>query len=293
MGFVHVPVKLFSAANGREPVEVEALVDTGAIFTLIPRATLARLGVQPSGRRTFRTIEGRPIEREVGSVLVEVEGCQPPGPVPVIFGEETDSPVLGVTALESMGLEVDPSSGKLRPTDLLMLGVASGSLRGHAHKFGAHIDTDQIIPAKYLVTTDPQELGAHCMENSDQPDFVQKVQPGDIIVADINFGCGSSREHAPISLRGCGVSAVIAKSFARIFFRNSINLGLPVLECPEAVDAIEAGDEVEVDLSTGKIVDLTTEEVFVAKPYEAFMMEIINAGGLVEYTKRKLAAQAG
>ena len=164
------------------------------------------------------------------------------------------------------------------------------TLRGKAHKFGAHIDTDQIIPAKYLVTTDPVELGSHLMETND-PDFATKVSQGDIIVADINFGCGSSREHAPIAIRGAGVSAVIAKSFARIFFRNSINLGLPVLECPEAVDAIEQGDEIEIDLQAGKIRDLTTEEVWVATPYEPFMMEIINAGGLVEYTKRKLAAQ--
>ena len=162
---------------------------------------------------------------------------------------------------------------------------------GKAHIFGDHIDTDQIIPARYLVTTDPQELGSHCMENSDQPDFAKQVQRGDVIVAGINFGCGSSREHAPISIRGCGASAVIAKSFARIFFRNAINLGLPVLECPEAVDAITAGDEIDVDLSSGKIRNLTTEEVFVAKPYEPFMLEIINAGGLVEYTKQKLAAK--
>ena len=166
------------------------------------------------------------------------------------------------------------------------------SMRGRAHTFGAHIDTDQIIPAKYLVTTDPQVLGEHCMENND-PEFAKRVQPGDVIVAGVNFGCGSSREHAPISIRGCGVRAVIAKSFARIFFRNAINLGLPVLECPEAVDAITAGDEIEVDLATGKIRNLTTEEVFVAKPYEPFMLEIINAGGLVEYTKQKLAAKAG
>jgi 3-isopropylmalate/(R)-2-methylmalate dehydratase small subunit len=106
----------------------------------------------------------------------------------------------------------------------------------------------------------------------------------------VNFGCGSSREHAPISIKGCGASAVIAKSFARIFFRNSINLGLPVLECPEAVDAISAGDELDIDLASGKIRNLTTEEVFVAKPYEPFMLEIINAGGLIEYTKAKLAA---
>jgi 3-isopropylmalate/(R)-2-methylmalate dehydratase small subunit len=160
-----------------------------------------------------------------------------------------------------------------------------------AHKFGDHIDTDQIIPAKYLVTTDERELGMHCMETADQ-DFVKRVEPGDVMVAGVNFGCGSSREHAPISIKGAEVSCVIAKSFARIFFRNSINLGLPVLECPEAVDAIEDGDEIEVDLASGKIRDLTTEEVFTAKPYEPFMMEIINAGGLVPYTKQKLAAKS-
>ena len=162
------------------------------------------------------------------------------------------------------------------------------TIRGKAHKFGAHIDTDQIIPAQFLVTTDPQVLGEHCMGNND-PEFAKNVKPGDVIVADVNFGCGSSREHAPIIIRGCGVSAVIAKSFARIFFRNSINLGLPLLECPEAVDAIEAGDEIKVDLSTGTIHDLTTEEVFKAKLYEPFMMEIIEAGGLIAYTKQRLA----
>ncbi len=166
------------------------------------------------------------------------------------------------------------------------------TMRGKAHKFGAHVDTDQIIPAQYLVTTDPKELGQHCLENTD-PEFVGRAQPGDVIVADINFGCGSSREHAPVSIRGAGVSCVIAKSFARIFFRNAINLGLPVLESPEAVDAIEAGDDVEVDLSTGTIRDLTTEEVFKAKPYEPFMLELIEAGGLIPYTKRRLAARQG
>jgi 3-isopropylmalate/(R)-2-methylmalate dehydratase small subunit len=160
-----------------------------------------------------------------------------------------------------------------------------------AHTFGDHIDTDQIIPAQYLVTTDPRELAMHCMETPD-PDFVKRVKPGDVMVAGVNFGCGSSREHAPISIKGAGVSCVIAKSFARIFFRNAINLGLPVLECPEAVEAIEAGDELGVDLSTGTIRNLTTEQVFTAKPYEPFMMEIIQAGGLVEYTKRKLAKSA-
>ena len=162
-----------------------------------------------------------------------------------------------------------------------------------AHTFGDHIDTDQIIPAQYLVTTDPQTLGEHCMEYSEDPDFAKHVAKGDLIVADVNFGCGSSREHAPISIKGAGVSCVIAKSFARIFFRNAINQGLPVLECPEAVDAIHAGDEIDVDLATGTIRNLTTEEVFVAKPYEPFLLELLEAGGIVEYTKRKLAAAKG
>ena len=166
------------------------------------------------------------------------------------------------------------------------------SLRGKAHKFGDHIDTDQIIPAQLLVTTDPVELGKHCMANNDA-EFAGKVEQGDFIVAGVNFGCGSSREHAPISILGAGVSCVIAKSFARIFFRNAINLGLPVLESPEAVEAIAAGDELEVDLSKGTIRNLTTEQLFEAKPFEPFMMEIIEAGGLVEYTKRRLAAQKG
>ncbi len=163
-------------------------------------------------------------------------------------------------------------------------------MQGKAHKFGAHVDTDQIIPASFLVTTDPKELGSHCMEGVD-PEFARKVEAGDIIVADINFGCGSSREHAPISIRGAGVSCIGAKSFARIFFRNSINLGLPVLESPEAVAGIKEGDEVSVDLANGTIRNLTTEQVFKARPYEPFMMELIQAGGLVEYTKRKLAAK--
>ena len=160
-----------------------------------------------------------------------------------------------------------------------------------AHKFGDHIDTDQIIPAQYLVTTDPTELAKHCMETAD-PEFVTRVKEGDVMIGGIDFGCGSSREHAPIALQGAGISCVIAKSFARIFFRNSINLGLPVLESPEAVDAIEQGDEIDVDLATGTIRNLTTEQTFTAKPFEPFMMEIIEAGGLVEYTKRKLAARA-
>ena len=163
-------------------------------------------------------------------------------------------------------------------------------MSGKAHKFGDHLDTDQIIPARYLVTTDPEELAKHCMEDAD-PNFVQHVQEGDVIVAGVNFGCGSSREHAPVSIRGAGVTCVVAKSFARIFFRNAINLGLPVLESEEAVDAIQEGDEVKIDLERGEIHDLTTGQVFQAKPYEPFMIELIQAGGLIEYTKRRLAAQ--
>ncbi len=164
-------------------------------------------------------------------------------------------------------------------------------MKGKAHTFGDHIDTDQIIPAAYLVTTDPKELAKHCMETADE-DFVKRVKEGDVIVGGINFGCGSSREHAPIAIMGAGVPCVIAKSFARIFFRNAINLGLPVLESPEAADAIEQGDEIDVDLATGTIRNLTTEQTFKAKPFEPFMMDIIEAGGLVEYTKKKLAAGA-
>ncbi len=162
--------------------------------------------------------------------------------------------------------------------------------QGKAHKFGDQIDTDQIISARYLTISDVKELASHCLETADR-EFVKKVRPGDILVAGINFGCGSSREHAPISIAGCGVSCVIAKSFARIFFRNSLNLGLPVLESHEAVEGIDAGDELEVDLSTGVIRNLTTEQTFQAKPYEPFMLELIEAGGLIEYTKRRLAAQ--
>src|SRR3989338_8325122 len=125
-------------------------------------------------------------------------------------------------------------------------------LKGKAWKFGADIDTDQIIPARYLNTSDPKELAKHCMEDAD-PEFVKKMKPGDIIVADKNFGCGSSREHAPIAIKTAGISCVIAKSFARIFYRNSFNMGLPIVECPEAVDAIKEGDEVEVDLGSGEI----------------------------------------
>ncbi|MCS7206802.1 MAG: 3-isopropylmalate dehydratase small subunit [Dehalococcoidia bacterium] len=164
-------------------------------------------------------------------------------------------------------------------------------LRGRVHKYGADVNTDVIIPARYLNTIDPKVLAAHCMEDID-PDFVKRVRPGDIIVADRNFGCGSSREHAPIAIKASGISCIIAKTFARIFFRNSINLGLPVLECPEAVDGTQAGDELEVDLSTGTIRNLTRGTTFRAKPFPPFMLEVLAAGGLIEYTKRKLAGMA-
>lgn len=162
------------------------------------------------------------------------------------------------------------------------------NLRGKVHKYGANFDTDAIIPARYLNISEPAELAQHCMEDIDA-EFLKKVRPGDIIVADTNFGCGSSREHAPVAIKAAGVSCVIAKSFARIFFRNAINIGLPLLECPEAVTDTEAGDTLEVDLTTGQIKNVTRDKTFVAKPYPEFMMGIINVGGLVEYTRKKLA----
>lgn len=159
---------------------------------------------------------------------------------------------------------------------------------GSAHRYGRDIDTDVIIPARHLTTTVPAELAKHCLEDLD-PEFVTKVQPGDILVAEENFGCGSSREHAPISIKAAGVSVVIAKSFARIFYRNSINMGLPILECPEACDAISDGDVVSIDADTGTITDETTGVVFHAQPFPPFIQEIINEGGLVARTKKKLA----
>lgn len=159
-------------------------------------------------------------------------------------------------------------------------------LSGRVYKFGADIDTDAIIPARYLNTFDPQELARHCMEDAD-PEFPAKVQAGDIIAADKNFGCGSSREHAPIAIKGAGVSCVIAKSFARIFYRNCINIGLPILECSEAVDAIKEGDQVQVDLETGKITNLRTSEHYQAMPFPEFMQKIMDKGGLINYVKER------
>ena len=160
-------------------------------------------------------------------------------------------------------------------------------LKGKAHKYGADINTDVIIPARYLSLSEPAELAAHCMEDID-PEFVSRVQPGDVMVATTNFGCGSSREHAPLAIKASGISCIIAKSFARIFFRNAINIGLPLLECEAAVDNIEAGDLVEVELSTGSIKNLNSGREFTAKPYPDFMSEIIAAGGLIEHTRKRL-----
>lgn len=163
-------------------------------------------------------------------------------------------------------------------------------LKGKVHKYGADVNTDVIIPARYLNVSEPAELARHCMEDIDR-EFVNKVQSGDIIMATTNFGCGSSREHAPLAIKASGISCIIAKSFARIFFRNSINIGLPLLECDDAVDKTKAGDILEVELSSGRIKNLTNGIVFTAKPYPDFMAELISAGGLVEHTKKRLAGR--
>ena len=162
-------------------------------------------------------------------------------------------------------------------------------LKGRAHKFGANVDTDAIIPARFLTSTDARELGQHLMEGL-VDDFRKRVSPGDMIVATANFGSGSSREHAPLAIKGAGISCVIAQSFARIFFRNAINIGLPLLECADAPE-IDEGDALEVDLATGDINDITKRKAYKSAPYPPFMVEIVNAGGLVEYTKRRLAAK--
>lgn len=159
--------------------------------------------------------------------------------------------------------------------------------KGQVFRYGDNVDTDVIIPARYLNTSDPLELAEHCMEDIDIT-FAKKVHDGDIIVADDNFGCGSSREHAPIAIKASGVSCVIANSFARIFYRNAINIGLPILECPEAVAVIEAGDEVEVDFDSGKITDVTKGQSFQGQAFPPFMQELIAAGGLVNYINQTL-----
>jgi len=157
-------------------------------------------------------------------------------------------------------------------------------VKGSVFKYGENIDTDVIIPARFLTTADPELLKIHCMEDLDG-EFIKKVRPGDIIVAGKNFGCGSSREHAPVAIKASGISCVIAEDFARIFYRNSINMGLPILECKEAYEGIDNGDEVEVDFEEGLIIDKTKDLVFKAKPFPPFIRNIIDAGGLVEYTK--------
>lgn len=158
--------------------------------------------------------------------------------------------------------------------------------KGTAHKVGEHIDTDAIIPARFLVTSDAKELGANCMAGL-EPDWVKRVKPGDIMVAGRNFGCGSSREHAPLVIKACGVGCVIAKSFARIFYRNAINIGLPILECEEAAEEISAGDKIKVDFGTGEIVDITAGKSYRAQPFPPFIQNIIRCGGLLASLKEE------
>lgn len=161
------------------------------------------------------------------------------------------------------------------------------TIRGRVWKYGDNVDTDAIIPARYLNVSAEDELAAHCMEDIDA-EFTQEVQPGDIIVAGRNFGCGSSREHAPVAIKASGVSCVVAKTFARIFFRNAINIGLPILECPEAVEGTAPDQTLEIDLASGIIQNISTGEKYQATPYPPFMLEVIDAGGLVPYTREKL-----
>jgi len=162
-------------------------------------------------------------------------------------------------------------------------------LKGKVWKFGINIDTDAIIPARYLNTSDPQELAKHLMEDADK-DFPSKVTAGDLITADANFGCGSSREHAPIAIKAAGIQAVVAKSFARIFYRNAFNIGLPIFESEEAPEKISEGDEIEVDADSGIIRNITKGEEYSSKPIPPFMQELISAGGLIEWTKKRIKA---
>ncbi len=158
-------------------------------------------------------------------------------------------------------------------------------ISGKVFKYGDNVDTDVIIPARYLNTADASELAKHCMEDIDST-FVSKVSPGDIMVAGRNFGCGSSREHAPLAIKASGISCVIASTFARIFYRNAINIGLPIMECSEAVDSIDAGDQLSVDLSAGTITDITSGKTFKAEPFPPFMQDLIAAGGLAAYMRK-------
>ena len=164
-------------------------------------------------------------------------------------------------------------------------------IKGRVYKFGDDIDTDQIIPARYMNTYDPAELAAHCMEDAD-PSFAGRVEPGAVIVAGKNFGCGSSREHAPIAIKAAGVSCIIASTFARIFYRNAVNIGLPILECPEAAEALQEGDQVEVDLVKGVIKNLTSGEEYHAAPFPPFMQGIIEQGGLINYVRERMKERA-
>lgn len=163
-------------------------------------------------------------------------------------------------------------------------------INGKAWKFGDDVDTDVIIPARYLVTIDPDELAAHCMEDID-PEFAGKVQAGDVIVAGKNFGCGSSREHAPISIKAAGVQAVIAESFARIFYRNAINIGLPVIESPQSAQEAETGDLLEIDTDQGNVHNTRTGNTYPSTPYDTYVQEIVQAGGLMEAVKRRVQAK--
>lgn len=158
--------------------------------------------------------------------------------------------------------------------------------KGHVFKYGDNVDTDVIIPARYLNSSDPKELAAHCMEDIDT-EFVKKIAEGDIIVAGKNFGCGSSREHAPLAIKASGVSCVIAETFARIFYRNAINIGLAIIECPEAAREIDAGSEVEVDFDSGRITDRTAGKSYQGQAFPPFMQKIIDCGGLVPYINQK------
>jgi 3-isopropylmalate/(R)-2-methylmalate dehydratase small subunit len=164
-------------------------------------------------------------------------------------------------------------------------------IRGRVHKYGSNVNTDVILPAQYLHIADAKELAKHCMEDLDRK-FAKEVQPGDIIVGEVNFGCGSSREHAPIAIKASGIGCVIAKNFGRIFYRNALNIGLPILESEEVVEGLDNGDQVEVDLTTGIVVNVNKRKRYQAKPYPEFMMQLITAGGLIEYTKRRLAKQS-
>lgn len=163
-------------------------------------------------------------------------------------------------------------------------------IKGKVHKFGDNVNTDDIIPAIYLDTTEPAELAKHCMAGIDT-EFYSKVSSGDIIVANKNFGCGSSREHAPIAIKGCGISCVIATSFARIFYRNAINIGLPIIICPEIVNDVSTGDMLEVDTDKGIIKNVNSGKEYNILPFPEFMQELIKVGGLMEYVKRKIKAK--